>query len=75
MKDYRMIPIGTRIKFRRDIFESATGDHPEFILARKGEPGTIVDHVKSDKEYPYRVTWDGWPHSFAACDADFTKAD
>jgi hypothetical protein len=64
---------GTRIKFLQDITCSATGDHPAFLFAKKGELGTINEKLKNNA---YSVYWDGWkqapfiaePHEFEACD-------
>lgn len=36
------IEVGTRIRFKCDIIEPATGDHPTFQLAYAGELGTIA---------------------------------
>lgn len=48
---------GTRIKFLVDIIEPATGDHPTYQLAVKGDLGTINE--KRDNGW-YSVYWDGW---------------
>lgn len=37
-----MIEAGTKVRFLKDITEPADGDHPEFLMATKGEEGTVV---------------------------------
>lgn len=38
------LPIGTKVKFTKKLIDAATGDHPAFLLANKGETGYIVGH-------------------------------
>lgn len=45
-------PVGTRIRFKRTITESACGDHPEFLLCIAGEYGVIVGY---GTVFPYKV--------------------
>ena len=52
------LPVGTRIRFKVDIREDATGDHPAFIYARNGDGGVITGHGCGEG---YWVKWDGWP--------------
>jgi hypothetical protein len=61
---------GTRIQFQRNIYEPACGDHPEFILCRKGDGGKIVTHACGDK---YLVQWDNWQSAdfYAEAGQDF----
>jgi hypothetical protein len=47
---------GTKIIFNRDIYEDACGDHPRFILARKGNNGTITKYANGK----YHVKWEHW---------------
>ncbi len=65
-----MIQPGTRIRFLHTITEDADGDHPSWLLAEKGERGTVeeaVDEViiknrrKAEmKVFHYSVKWDGF---------------
>jgi len=60
---------GTRIKFLQDIIDPATGDHPTFQLAIKGQLGTINE--KRDNGW-YSVYWDGWKSApFLAKEKEF----
>ena len=56
-QDERMVMAGTRIRFLRDIGEDACGDHPAYVLARKGKKGTVVGHSPT---WGYSVKWDAW---------------
>lgn len=62
---------GDRIVFLKDIEEAATGDHPDYQLAIKGQGGTIEVAGRTDGWYS--VYWDGWKSAaFAAqIDVDF----
>lgn len=63
-----------RIKFLRDIIEPATSEHPDLILAKKGEYGRIYQE-KSDGRYS--VYWDNWQNEtfLAEIDKDFVVSD
>ena len=76
-----MLAIGTRVRFLHTITEDASGDHPEFLLAKKGAYGTITDYPDADlvrnwwdhegKAWLYGVTWDGFlKASFYANEGD-----
>lgn len=62
----------TSIIFLRDITEDANEEHPEYILAKKDQKGTIKEQRKfsidgSQSNEWYDVYWEGWPYnSFAA---------
>lgn len=58
-----LLPVGTRIRFTRTLTEDATGDHPAYIYARKGDEGEVTGHGTSEG---YWVKWDKWPHAFGA---------
>jgi len=65
------LPIGTRIKFKREITEDATGDHPKFLLAERYELGTIA-RVHDSGDFAYSVIADHWPGAtFLANREDF----
>ncbi len=65
-----LLPVGTRIRFLRQLTEDACGDHPEFLLASKGELGTVVSN--SGKFHRYSVIADHWPSaSFGVDDGEF----
>jgi len=63
---------GIPIIFLKEITEDATGDHPDYLLAKKGQKGTIdyqrkfsIDGSQSNEWY--NVYWEGWKSaSFAA---------
>lgn len=57
------LPIGTRIRFIKDLREPATGDHPEFIYAEKDSLGVVTGHCEREG---HMVTWDSWPTPFGA---------
>lgn len=61
---------GTRIRFPREIIQSATGDHPEFLMASAGEEGEVVAYNETGV-FPYSVKTDSWPNSFGAEAQDF----
>ena len=46
-----------KIEFLHDIIEPVTADHPEFLLARKGDCGIIQKHIN---EKIYSVYWNQW---------------
>ena len=58
------VQVGARIVFSRSIYEPACGDHPEFILCRKGEQGTVTGPQTS---CGYLVRWDAWPSADFRC--------
>jgi hypothetical protein len=62
---------GARIRFKHDIHEEATGDHPQFIMARKGELGTFVRKNPCRDTYPCAVIWDHCPHAFWCKEDEF----
>ncbi len=50
--------IGDRVRFKREITESATGDHPAFLLACKHEIGVvqaIAPQQDDDCMFPFLV--------------------
>ncbi len=79
-----MLPIGTRIRFTHTIIESATGDHPDFLLAQYGSYGAIEGYISDDllkaraqhgcEDYRYKVVWDGYTEAgfYASEGKDFT---
>jgi hypothetical protein len=38
------LPIGTKIKFTKNLTADACGEHPDIIYARKGGTGHVVGH-------------------------------
>lgn len=56
-------PVGTRIRFIKDLLAAATGDHPALQYAPKGQLGTITGY--NDWE-GYMVKTDNWPNEFGA---------
>ena len=79
-----MIPIGARIRFTHTIIESATGDHPQWLLAEGGSYGTVQGYISEEllkaraqhgcEDYRYKVVWDGYVESgfYASEGKDFT---
>jgi len=62
-----MLKKGDRIIFLKDITENATGDHPEYQLAIKGQKGTINEKLIPEESDWFSVYWDGWTSaSFSA---------
>ena len=62
------LPVGTRIRFTRTLTGEATGDHPAFLYAEKGDGGEITGHGTPEG---YWVKWDRWPHAFGASRDEF----
>lgn len=73
-----MIPIGTRIKFTKTIYEPACGDHPAFIMCRCNELGIITGYAAlniPEWPWPYLVKWDAWTEAgFYISSEDFEEA-
>ena len=59
----RLLPVGTRIRFVKSMYENATGDHPAFVYAEKGDGGIVTGHGTREGHW---VKWDKWPHAFGA---------
>lgn len=74
MTEKKLLPVGTRIRFLRDIFEDANGDHPTFTLSKKGEQGTVTKHGQYWDHY---VTWDKWTSAAFGAEygVDFMECD
>ena len=47
--------IGSEQTLARDIVEPATGDHPQFLMGRKGERVKIIGYDPNPVLYPYLV--------------------
>ena len=69
MMENQLLPVGTRIIFKKDLIGNATGDSPACIYAQKGGKGVIVGHGTVEG---YWVTWDEWPHKFGASETEFS---
>ena len=65
------MPKGSRIKFLEEIIEPATGDHPEFLLAKKGGTGHIVGKRPAILRFDYNVLWDEYTVPFCADRKEF----
>jgi len=59
----KVLPVGTKIKFLKDLTEGPCEDHPGCIFAREGEFGEVTGHDCSEG---HMVKWDAWPNSFGA---------
>lgn len=57
------LPIGTRIKFLKDLTEGANGEHPALLFAKKGDGGEVIGHGCREGHW---VKWDKWPEKFGA---------
>lgn len=57
------LPIGTRIKFVKDLTSGPDEYSPGNLYARKDELGVVVDH---DCCEGHRVKWDKWEAPFGA---------
>lgn len=70
--DLVILPVGTRIRFLKQLGCGPTGDHPSFIYAEKGDMGEVTGHGCVEGHW---VSWDKWPHSFGATlGVDFEEA-
>ena len=63
--------IGTRIRFLTNLYEDADGDHPQFLLARAGDLGTIT--AEGWSSFDYAVMWDGFKQASFLCKASEIK--
>ena len=63
-----LLPVGTRIRFLRELTTPATGDHPAFLFASRGQLGTITGHGTSEG---YWAKTDDWPNAFGAAPGEF----
>ena len=67
------LPIGTRIKFVKDLTGDATGEHPAYLYARKGDGGEVTGHGCWEGHW---VKWDKWDAPFGAkLGEDFIECD
>lgn len=57
------LPVGTKIRFKMQLTEPASGDHPELLFAEKDELGEITGYNEVEG---YMVKTDSWPASFGA---------
>jgi len=63
---------GMRIRFKRSLYGIATGDHPCYIYALKGEGGRITKEGGCWEGF--WVKWDSWPEAAFGCESkDFEK--
>ena len=54
------LPVGTRIRFLRELSQGPTGETPPFLFAPKDGLGTVVEDKYGCWE-GHMVKWDGWP--------------
>lgn len=57
------LPIGTRIKFLKDLDRGPDEDSPACTYARKGDGGEVTGHGCWEGHW---VKWDKWPKPFGA---------
>ena len=67
-----MIPVGTKIKFTRELSCDATGDHPAFLFASKGQLGEVTGYGTREG---YWVKADNWPAPFGASENEFVLVE
>lgn len=58
-----LLPVGTRIRFVKSLYGSATGDSPACVYAEKGDGGVVTGHGTPEGHW---VKWDKWPHAFGS---------
>jgi len=63
MSDIKQLPVGTRIRFVKSIYGSASGDCPPCTYAKKGDGGVVTGHNCPEGHW---VKWDHWPHAFGS---------
>lgn len=70
------LPVGTRIRFLRDISQGPTEETPPFTFARKGDLGTVEENKYGCHE-GHMVKWDNWQHAAfgAKLGEDFESAE
>lgn len=66
--DKALLPIGTRIRFIKELSCGPCEDHPAFLYAPNNGFGEITGHNTREG---YWVRWDGWPEPFGAGDEEF----
>jgi len=59
------LPVGTRIRFLRELSQGPAGDTPAFLFAPKGGLGTVVEDPRGCWE-GHMVKWDGFHRPFGA---------
>ena len=57
------IPVGTRIKFVKELSCPPSGDHPAFLYATKDGTGVVYEHGGWEG---HMVKWDRWDAEFGA---------
>lgn len=63
-----MLPVGTPVRFTKDLTALACDDHPALLYARVGEIGEITGHGCREG---YWVKTDNWPTPFGAAQHEF----
>lgn len=51
------LPVGTRIRFLRELWEPASGDSPATLYAASGDTGVVTGHGCKEGHW---VKWDQW---------------
>lgn len=60
-----------RIIFKHDLYDEATGDHPTFLMAKRGQGGVLVEEHAERDGFNCLVKWDGWETPFWASKTEF----
>lgn len=65
------LPVGTRIRFLKELSSGPDEYSPGNLYARKGEGGVVTGHGCWEGHW---VKWDKWKHPFGAvCGVDFEE--
>lgn len=67
-EETKLHPVGTRIRFTKELATGATGDHPALSYASKGDLGEVTGHGCREG---YWVKTDNWPTPFGASEDEF----
>ena len=69
-QDIDLMPVGTKVKFTKLLFDEACGDHPAILFARPNDTGVIHSHGKFNH---YRCQADGYPAVFGVNSDELEK--
>ena len=59
------LPVGTRVRFLREVSQGPTEEAPPLLFAPKDGLGTVSEDKYGCWE-GHMVRWDGWPHALGA---------
>ncbi len=61
---------GDRIRFKATLIDDATGDHPAFLMANKGDTGKFIRRAEGGG-LNCLVSVDWWPNAFWCKETEF----